>query len=265
MYGIWYATVEDVQESLEITNLARSNRLVASKLESSSRSVEGQLHRRFYPERRTFKIDWPNYQYMDAWQLDLGDNELISLESFTSGGVSIPVNDIILRRWDNKEEPPYQYLEINLSSSSAFMGGATYQQSLVLTGLAGWSNTDTSVIHGTLSGGINSSVTSVVLTPVAGQFPVGIGSIILIGTERMILTARSMADTGINTAGSLTDSQNAETLPVADGSVFAVGEGILVNAGRMRIDDIAGNNLIVSRAWDGSALANHLTNQDVFA
>ena len=36
-----------------------------------------------------------------------------------------------------------------------------------------------------------------------------------------------------------------------------MGETILIGSERMRIDDIAGNNLIVTRAWDGTALAAH--------
>lgn len=263
--GIWYATREQVLDSLEIMNTARSNRLVDRKLESASRSVEGQLHRRFYPERRTVAFDWPNYQLAQAWQLYLGDNELVSLEVLTSGGVVIPSSDVFLRRGDDKQEPPYTYLEVSLNSASAFSVGTTYQRSLSALGVYGWSDTDTSVSSGALGGAINSAVTTLVINPSAGNYPVGVGSILLIGTERLILTARRMSATAVLTAGALTDLQSANLLAVADGTQFAQYETILVDAERMRIDDIAGNNLIVTRAWDGTTLATHTTATAVFA
>lgn len=263
--GIMYATREQVMDSLEIMETARSARLVDAKLAASTPAVEGLLHRRFYPERRTIKLDWPSYQYADAWEYWLGDNELVSLESVTSGGISIPVNNVILRRGDDKQEPPYNRIQISLATASALSVGTTYQQSLVLTGVFGYNDTDTSLVAGALGGNINDSVTSLVINPVAGVYTVGVGSIVLMGTERFILAGRRMSDTGINTAGSLTDSQNAETLPVTDVSQFAQYETILVDSERMRIEDIAGNNLIVNRAWDGSTLTAHNTNADVYA
>jgi hypothetical protein len=42
------------------------------------------------------------------------------------------------------------------------------------------------------------------------------------------------------------------------------GETILIDAERMLIDDIAGNNLIVKRAWTGSTLATHANPSDVY-
>ena len=56
-------------------------------------------------------------------------------------------------------------------------------------------------------------------------------------------------------APGLTDRANAETVPVTNGAAIAVGETILIDAERMLTVDIAGNNLIVKRGFDGSTLA----------
>lgn len=265
--GIWYATEEQICRSLEIMHTAKASALIRRKLEASSRAVEGQLLRRFYPERRTVRIDYPNYQYAPAWQLWLDSmNEIISIETLSSGGTSIAADDRMLRRADDLREPPYQWIEIDTSSNAAFTSGDTWQEAIEVVGLFGSTqDTDTSYVDGELEGAINTSVTSITLIPSSGSYEVGVGSIILMESERMVVRDRRMADTTINTTTTLDDMQNAETLGVGSGSAFAIGETILVNSERMYIHDIAGNNLIVERAYDGTTLAEHASGQDVYA
>lgn len=264
--GVWYATREQVKFSPEITATAYSDRLIDQKLEAASRGVEAFLHRRFYPENRVVKKDWPNYQYANVWQIYLdGENELISLQSFVSGAASIPLGSIFLRRSDDIDEPPYDIIEIDLSSSAALASNVTYQRSQAITGLFGFNATDTSIPHAILGANINNAVTSIVLNPAAGILNFGVGSIILIGTERMIVVERRMSDTGQNLVTNMNSSQDDVIVDVADGTQFAVGETILLGPERMRINDIAGNNLIVERAYDGSLLAAHTAPEDVFA
>ncbi len=263
--GIWYATREQVTQSLEVFNSARANPIIDAKIAAATVSIDKRMHRSFYPEIRTIKADWPNYSSSPSWEFDLWGNEIISLVSLVSGGVTIPNVNAILRRADDKVEPPYTSLELSLASSSAFSGGSTFQQSLLITGLFGWNDTDTSIVSAALGANINSSVTTLILNPVAGVYDVGVGSILLIGTERLIVTARRMSDTTANTAGTLASQQNAVSLTVTDGTLFAVGETILVESERMRINDIAGNVLTVSRAWDGTVLASHASGLDVYA
>lgn len=263
--GIWYATREQCTRSLEIANTSRAAPIIDRYLETSSRALEQTLHRRFYPEIKSVSFDWPGRDYSPTYRLDLGINEIISLTSFTSGGTALLPSEYILRRWDNRNEPPYQYIEINQAGSGAFQSGDTYQQALVLTGLFGFQDTDTSLAGASLGASVNSSATSFVLNPTDGYFTPGVGSLILIGTERVQVVQRSMRDTAVNTAGTLTDRQADKTLAVADASGFAIDEIILVDAERMRIDDIAGNNLLVTRAFDGSQLASHASGADIYA
>lgn len=264
--GIWYATREQIKDSLEIAHSAWSNALIDRNLEASSRSIEGFLHRRFYPELRTIKKDWPNYQLAPTWQLWLESEEIIRLDTLTSGGTTIPGSDRFLRRGDDRDEPPYSLIELDLSTASAFGGGLTFQRSVSILGLFGYDDTNTSVpAHGQLGGNINSSVQTLVINPLNGALNVGVGSLILIGTERIVLTNRRMSDTTQNLQTTMNAEHSDVTVDVTDGTAFAVEEVILIDAERMRINDIAGNNLIVSRAWDGSVLAAHSANADVYA
>jgi len=181
--GIKYATREQVKTSLEIAHSAWSNALIDGKLETASRDAEKFLHRRFYPELRTISKDWPGYQYSPTWQLWLDDQELISLASFVSGGTSISTANIKLRRGDDLAEPPYSFLEVDLSSSAAFSSGPTFQQSNAITGVFGYNETDTDTVRGLLGGNINSSVQTLVINPSNGVLDVGVHSLLLIGTR----------------------------------------------------------------------------------
>lgn len=264
--GIWYATREQVKSSMEVAQSAWIDSLVDAKLEASSRNAEKFLRRRFYPELRTVKMDWPNYQSAPTWELQLNENELIELETLSSGGTSISTANVKLRRGDDLGEPPYSILQIDLSSSSSFRSGNTFQQAIEIYGLFGYSDTDTDVpAHALLGGNINSSVTTLTLSPSSKRLNVGVGSLIMIGTERMVLTERNLADTTQNTGGALTASNADKTVAVSDGTGFAKDEVITIGSERMKIDFIVGNNLTVSRAWDGTALDDHLTGVDIYA
>lgn len=261
----WYATREQVQDSLEIMHTARSASLIDAKLAASANDVEALLHRRFYPETKTVTFDWPTSQYAPTWQLPLGDNELVALTTLTAGGVVIPPADYFLRRWDNRDEPPYQYIEIDRASSSAFRSGTTSQRAIEAYGVFGYNATDVTVAGGVLGAGINNNISSMIINPSGGVFTVGVGSIIVIGTERMITTSRTMVDTTDNVQSGMLAINSDNIVDVSTGSSFSVGETILIDAERMRVVDIAGNNLIVIRAWDGSTLAAHSAGGDVYA
>jgi hypothetical protein len=104
-----------------------------------------------------------------------------------------------------------------------------------------------------------------VILPVNNQFPIGIGSLLLCGTERMTVAGRSMVSTGFTLSSDVTDKQSATVLTSANASQFAQGETILVDGERMQVNDVAGNGLIVSRAWDGTPLAQHISGTTIYA
>lgn len=254
--SVWYCAREDVKRALDIAETARSNGQVDRAIETASRAIEGRLHRRFYPWTGTRTFDWPNSQRARSWRLWLDANEVISVSELVSGGVAIPPNDYMLYPTDG---PPYNRIEINLGSSAAFSSRNTHQQTIAVDGVFGHSADEASA--GALAATLDASETAVDVTDAAA---IGVGDTIRIDAERMVVTGRTMLDTGQNLGANLAAQASVVTVAVTTGSAYAVDEVLLVDAERMLVVDIAGNNLIVKRAWDGSVLAAHTTGADIY-
>lgn len=257
--GTWYTTREDVKRSLDINETARSNAQVDRAIEAASRAVEGYLHRVFVPTLATRTFDWPNGQHARSWRLWLDHDDLISVTTLSSGGTTIASTDYFLE--PANEGPPYDSIEIDLDSTSAFSSSGTHQRAISVTGLWGWSNDTTTV--GTIAEALDASETGVdVDGPTASQ--VGVGSVLTVDSERMLVTERGTLTTGQTLQSAMTNQNNNVTVSVTTGSAFAVGEVILLDSERMLIVDITSNDLTVKRAWDGSVIAAH-TGSTVFA
>ncbi|TDC63881.1 hypothetical protein E1258_09555 [Micromonospora sp. KC207] len=255
--SVWYTTREQVKAALDSVETARNNGQVDRAIAAATGTIEGRLHRRFYPWTGTRYFDWPNGQYARPWRLWLDQHELISVTSLSSGGVTIGASDYFLRPYSG---PPYNRVEIDLDSSAVFGGGSTHQRDVTITGV--WGYRDDESRAGTLAEALDASETAVDVTDSAS---IGVGSILRVDAERMIVTGKTMLDTGQNTGGALTASVADVSVTVATGSAYTVGETILIDGERMLIVDIAGNVLIVKRAWDGSVLASHSSGADIYA
>lgn len=252
--GVWYATVEDVRGALDAAESRRSDTQIRRALESGSRSVEGQLRRVFYPELATRYKDWPNYQYADTWRLWLDKDELISVSTLSIAGTATTA---YLLRPDTG--PPFTRIEMSLATSSSFSSGSSHQRSIAITGVFGHSAPEEAA--GELAEALDASETGVDVTDSA---TLGTGSVIRVDNERMIVTRLSMLDTTQDLQTPMTESLANTTVAVSDGTKFFEDETILLDSERMRIVDIAGNNLTVKRAVDGSVLAAH-TGSSIFA
>ncbi|MFD5631588.1 hypothetical protein [Streptomyces sp. NPDC127072] len=258
----WYATREEVKAELDVKETARSNSRIDRALADATEAVEGLTHRVFYPMQDTRRMDWPPRAGSTPWILRLDANELISVTSLTSGGTTITPGDYLLRRADDKSEPPYTRLELNLGGNASFGGGDTYQQDIAITGLFGYRNDETPA--GATAEALDDTETAVDVDADASA-AAGIGSLLRIDAERVVVTGRAMLDTGQTLAGDLTNQNNNVVVPVPAGAAFAVGEMILIDGERMLVDEIAGNTLLVRRAWDGSPIAPHTTGAAVYA
>jgi hypothetical protein len=255
--GIWYCTREDVMSSLDIKVTARMTAQVDRAIEAGSRTLEGLLHRRFYPELAARYFDFPGDQYARPWVLWLDANELASLTALVSGGVTIPAASVNLEpNWG----PPYNRIEIDLSTSAAFGGGATSQQAIAVTGVWAGCRLDTT-LAGALAEALDGTETGVDVTDSSA---VGVGDLVYADTELMQVTGKSMLTTGQTLQTPLTASKANTPVVVSSGAGYAVGEVILLDSERMLIVDIAGNTLTVERAWDGTALAAH-TGSTIYA
>lgn len=261
---VWYATREDVKNALDSKATAYVNRKVDRAIGAASRTAEGLLHRRYYPQLDTRYFDWPNWDYAPTWRLYLGSNELISLATngFVSGGTIIPASNYILRRLDADTNPPYTVLDVNLGTNSALSSAAsTFQQSIGLTGTYGYRD-ELDDTAGTLATTVNASVVTVDVTNSAA---IGIGSIVNLDTERMQVSARSQLTTGTTITAPLTASNANVLLSVSDGTQYHQDEVITIDGEKMIVRDIASNTVTVQRAWDGSVLATHNSATVVFA
>lgn len=256
--GIWYCTREDVKSALDSAETARNNTLVDRAIEAASRTVEGSLHRKFYPQVDTRYFDWPNSQYARSWRLWLDSDEIISVTSVTSGGTTITAADYFLEPANSG--PPFRSVDIDLASNSAFSSGDTPQRSIAITGTFGYNDDTTSV--GTLAEALDSSETGV---DVSNSALIGVGSLLLVGSEYMNVTGKALLDTGAeSSASALAAQMNVTTVPVDNGALVNAGEVITLDSERMLVLDVAGNNLIVKRAYDGTVLAAH-TSATVYA
>lgn len=255
MSDAWYTTVEDAMSSPDIKASAYAATRMAMHVSTGAAMVDklcnmGARDRDipgFAPWQGTLYFDWPNSQDADAGELYLNNHTLISLTSAVSGGTALALADVLLE--PVADGPPYRRIRLDRAASSQFSSGTgTGQRSLALTGLWGHSNSERS--SSTLGAALTSSAVSV-----STAADVGVGSIVRVDSERMIVTARNWVTSA--QTGTLTASNTAQSLAVSDGTVFRAGEELLMGTERMLIRDVVSNTLIVQRAWNGSTLAAH--------
>lgn len=256
--GLFYASVEDVKRALDIKLTARSDREVRMALASGTNAVHGQLHRAFYPWTGTRYKDWPNQQYARAWRLWLDQDEVASVTSLVAGGTTIASSDYFLEPANSG--PPYTYIEIDLASTAAFGADDTHQRAIAITGVFCGCPVDDEAA-GTTVEALDASETGI---DVSDSSLVGVGNIIKIDSERMIVNGKSMLDTGQNTSVLSAANSNVTITGITAGSI-AVDETILIDSERMLVVDVAGTTLTVIRAWDGTVLAAHNNGTDIYA
>lgn len=264
---IQYCTRESVKTALDEAETARSNAQIDDAILSGARDVEGFCNRpeyAFVPVLATRYYDYPSRtSRAPSWRLRFEDGRtVISASAVTTdnGVTTLTAGQYFLTPVNS---PPYTGLEIDLSGSGSLSSGSTYQRAIAATVLEGW--TDDTVAIGALSATLAASASATAaMTWTTARF--GVGDILLIDSERMVITERTFVDSTQNLQTSVTASDADTIIAVTDGTAFAPEEIILIGAERMRVVDIAGNNLIVKRAQDGSQLAAHTaTTADIYA
>jgi hypothetical protein len=256
-----YATREQVKGALDIPETAPDDARVDRAIESASRAVEKLCRRRFHPTLATRYFDWPTWGWFTTpWRLALGADEIISVATLTSGGVTVDPADYRLE--PANDGPPFSHIELELDQAAwlaaAYANGLARQ--VAVTGLFGGCNEFVKIAdalgaiaadHGTLT--------------FSDASMLGVGDTVRIDSEYIHLAGRGYADSTQNLAGGLTAQATNTTVPVPDGAGFAAGETILVDAEAMLIVTIAGDNLLVERGHDGTEVAAHTAGSDVYA
>lgn len=259
----WYTTRERVMRAADVKASAYLSTEIDAAIESASQAVDTLCRRGdatrpgFAPWTGAIVYDWPaGTNNDDAYHFWFNQNSLAEITTVVSGGTTI-TSDVI--GWPDTG-PPFNAVEVNVGSSSllTFTSGSG-QQSLHVTGVWGVLGEDRTNSAWTLSGAI-SSTTADTATLYA---PIGVGSLVTVDDERMIVTERAWADSGQNNTGTLAASVTAQTIAVTTGSAFLAGEELILDAERVLVRDVVGNNLIVQRAVGGSTLAAH-TSADIY-
>lgn len=256
-----YCCREDVKSALDVHGTVRDNALVDRAVTSAATDINSWMHRRFYPEDGTKYFNWPNNQRADPWRLWLDQYDLVSASSVTSGGTTISLGNVFFEPANKEADEPYTYLELNRDSNATFGVGSTSQHDIAITGTWGYSAATSPA--GALALALTDSTGTA--ATVTDSSSIGVGQILLIGSERLLVTDRAMTTTGDALAGNLDGTNNAVSASVGAGAGFHVGEVLLVDSERLLITDISGNTLTVKRAWDGSVLAAHSTSAVIYA
>ncbi|MGW1463844.1 hypothetical protein ACWCPT_05750 [Streptomyces sp. NPDC002308] len=255
-----YATREDVASALDFKQTARATAQIDRALMAASRGVDGLCRRVFYPEQANRSWDWPNGQTARPWRLWLDASDLLSVTEVTTGGETVPADAVLLE--PQRYGPPYNQVQIDTSISSGWIGGDTAQRSISITGTYGY--TDDHAAAGPVPDGIDGTSTTLTVGPAASA-EIGVGNLLRLGAERVLVTGRALAATGQTLTTDIDGQAKTTAVRVSDGGKFAAGETILVGGERMHVVDIAEDTLVVRRAWDGSALAAHVVGAPVFA
>lgn len=246
--GVWYTYRETVMSAQDIKAAAYNANDIDRAIETASRTAEQVVHRAtIAPTLGTRYFDWPS-SHINGWTLYLEDQPLISLTSLSAGGDPISGGNYFLEPVNSG--PPYRRIVLNKGTSAYWTNSTTPQRAVAATGLWGWSDVAETV--GTLAEDLDSSETGV---DGSGMPEVGVGAVIRVGDERMIVTDKSwlsMSETV--TVGA---QNNLRTIAVTSGPAYVVGETLLIDGERVRVVDIAGNNLVVNRAVDGTPIAAH--------
>ena len=269
---------EDVKRALDQEGItAVNNDRIDRALQTVADTIEGQLHRVFCPIDTSRYFDWPNYAYADPWQLYFEQWDLICATSVQSpAGNSLPLNQLFLEPINRKPGWPFEWIEIDRSTNTAWGIGPTPQHSILIVGTWGF-NADTDSA-GTLASSAGSSDATVtvsdsslsgvgdllVLDPgtASAPYPAYPGTAGAIGAptgERVLITNRSTATTGLTQSGSgCSTASSADNILATTGSgSLNAGEVIVLDAERMLVQEIIGSNATVKRAWDGTELGAH--------
>lgn len=260
--GVWYLTREEFQAAAGSVGSTANNATIDRLLESNSRNVENLLNRQFYPFTQTRYYDWPAQFGNTPIRLYL-NADLLTVTSILSGGVAMtsyllePVNYAM----DGGDGQSYSRIEVNLGGAQSFTSGGTPQRAIAVTGDWGYCNTTAP------ASALAFAITDLVVTQfnVLDSSAVGVGDLITVGTERMIVTNKTLDDTQADMVEDLAADVSAVTCTVDDASLLYAGEVITIDSERMFIESISDNTLTVIRAFQGSVLADHTTDLDVYA
>ena len=257
----WYTTVEAVKEATGTKGTAL-DLLLSGYIEAGTEDVEEFLRRSFIPETTERFYRWPPL-VGGGTVLCIPDKDLIAVTLLRtkrqdSSPTTISSSDFFVEPVN--EGPPFSRIEIDSSSSASFEAGDTSQQSIGVTGRFGYR--EDTVAAGALAEADDGTELALEVTD---SSLIDVGDTILIGTEALFVSAKSLLTIGTTMNDTLTADKNDVTVTLADGSKAIAGEVLTFDSEKMLVVSIASNDLTVIRAHDSSILAGHSSGITVFA
>lgn len=249
MVPIWYSSLTEVKRAADIPASPLYDLKVSDVMSEATEAVESLCSRVFYPTLATRYFPWPQDPTQSPSLLRLGDSEAISLVSLVNGdGSTVDTSRLkLIKEGKVDDGPPYNALIIN----GSFVTNGTFpERSIAATCNFGFRNDERSVAFTTT----NLSGSTVDISNAAN---IGVGSLIRIGDERLVVTYRGWKDSGNVTPVTLDDEESADRFTLSVGSTLNVGEELFIGNERMLITEIIGNDVIVDRGAYGSALSVH--------
>ncbi len=252
-----YTTRERVQAAAGFT--VRTEALVDRAIAAASRIIDGDTHRTFFPQTATRVFDWPPEQTARSWRLWLDSSPIISMTSLTIAGTAATVGNFNLE--PANEGPPFNLIEVDLSTAAAWSAGTTHQQAISIVGVWGWD--DVTATAGTTSEDLTDSETDMSVT---NGGLLGVGDLAIIASERMYVSEIEFEDVGKNTNSTVAAQVSDVSIPIETAHGVIAGETIRINSEEMLVLALVGaTSLTVVRAVNGSVLASHGSGDDVYA
>ena len=247
-----YACVSEIIEDLQ-GDPGVSESAVMSKIAAASQDILGMMGQ-FLPtaETRAFPSkDNLTLRYDDEDRRDLLDlADLLTITSVSVLGTVRSTNDYFgwppLRSWP---DGPYTALQINRFGSLGMWCNLAGKNAI--TGTWGLYDKTVSLSLSTVTQLIGA--TTIVVSDGSQVSP---GMVLELESEWELVTSTGAATASTATVSGAWDNA-AEELAVSDGTKVNVGETIQVDFERMRILDIAGNTLLVSRGVNKSKRNTH--------
>lgn len=285
-----YCNRDDVMRAPDFKPGLITTGQVDRALQRGAETIEGQLHRKFYPVDETVFWDWPNYQYAYPWRLWLNRHDLVCLTQLQSpgnsggtGGVTVPLWQVIPGPVNRRRGWPYTRVDLDRSTVAAWGTGPTPQNAIWLTGTWGFT-ADADDITTTAASTSSADATFTV----ADGSQCGAGDVLILGYsrgaaafpaflgtagsvqpylgERVIVQDKTAADTGLAQGAGCTAAQdNDDALTFTGSGQLHAGEVIELDQERMLVEQIANGVATVHRAWDATALAEHTAGTEIFA
>jgi hypothetical protein len=254
----WYTTREAVKRAVR-SNGNENDEAIDRLIEAASRDVDNATHRWFIPKTQTRTFRWPgNYGRGDTLWMDADLISVTTLQTKAqdSSPTTISSSDYFLEPANTA--PPYNRIEIDISSTASFEGGDTPQRSISVAGSWGFSN-DT-VSTGTVASGLSSDAAATEFVCSNGSLTSGVnvGDTLLVESEQLFVTEKAAAAlASIQLNGALT-ADKSENL-IVDGGTHGInnGEIIRVDSEEMFVRGSTTTTLTVERAYNGTTLASH--------